>query len=330
MVEQVGRYEYTIEAWVDHFASWQHALEAASPAQQVDLDSEFLEGAALVRAAAERAPPKPSARVALTAGGRLLEREASRSGTAVGPLASARRAHGRRARPAIRHALGAGAARHRGSRARAVWRLVRDVSAFGRSRCHTRSATFREAAERLPAIAAMGFDVLYLPPIHPIGTTNRKGRGNALHCQAGRSGQSRGPSASESGGHTAVEPGLGTIDDLSGSASRQRATGWRSRWISHTRRRPTILTRAQHPEWFRQRPDGTLKYAENPPKKYQDIYPFDLRVARMGGALAGAARRGPVLGRAGRADLPRRQSAHETLCVLGVDDRGPASTRSRT
>jgi starch synthase (maltosyl-transferring) len=142
----------------------------------------------------------------------------------------------------------------------------------------SRSATFDEAAARLPDIAAMGFDVLYLPPIHPIGRSFRKGRNNALAAGAGDPGSPWAIGASE-GGHTAVEPGLGTLDDFDrfvAAAARHNLEIALDIAFQASPDHPYVR---EHPDWFRHRPDGTIKYAENPPKKYQDIYPFDFESA---------------------------------------------------
>jgi len=142
----------------------------------------------------------------------------------------------------------------------------------------TRSATFREAAARLPAIAAMGFDVLYLPPIHPIGRTFRKGRNNALVSAPGDVG-SPWAIGSEDGGHMSVDPGLGTIEDFDRFVDASREAGLEVALDLAYQCSPDHPYVTEHPEWFRHRPDGTIKYAENPPKKYQDIYPFDFECA---------------------------------------------------
>jgi starch synthase (maltosyl-transferring) len=142
----------------------------------------------------------------------------------------------------------------------------------------TRSATFDEAAEMLPYVASMGFDVLYLPPIHPIGRSFRKGRNNAVAADAGDPGSPWAIGAAE-GGHTAVEPGLGTLDDFDrfvAAAAAQRLEIALDIAFQASPDHPYV---SEHPEWFRHRPDGTIKYAENPPKKYQDIYPFDFESA---------------------------------------------------
>ena len=138
----------------------------------------------------------------------------------------------------------------------------------------SRSATFAEAAERLPYVAAMGFDVVYLPPVHPIGTSFRKGRNNSLTAAPGDPG-SPWAIGSAAGGHTAIEPGLGTLDDFDRFVAAARHHRLEVALDIAFQASPDHPYVKEHPEWFRHRPDGTIKYAENPPKKYQDIYPFD-------------------------------------------------------
>jgi starch synthase (maltosyl-transferring) len=138
-----------------------------------------------------------------------------------------------------------------------------------------RGATFKEAEGRLAEIAAMGFDVLYLPPIHPIGKTHRKGANNVLHAAANDPGSPWAIGGIE-GGHKAVEPGLGTLADFGRFLAAAGKLGLEIALDLAFQCSPDHPYVREHPEWFRHRPDGTIKYAENPPKKYQDIYPFDL------------------------------------------------------
>ena len=137
-----------------------------------------------------------------------------------------------------------------------------------------RSGTFRDAEARLPDIAAMGFDVVYLPPVHPIGRTHRKGPNNSLNSRPGDPG-SPWAIGSDQGGHTAIEPGLGTLDDFDRFVDTASHLGLDIALDISFQTSPDHPWVREHPEWFRRRPDGSIKYAENPPKKYQDIYPFD-------------------------------------------------------
>ncbi|WP_022918286.1 alpha-1,4-glucan--maltose-1-phosphate maltosyltransferase [Ruania albidiflava] len=136
------------------------------------------------------------------------------------------------------------------------------------------SGTLRTAAERLPGIAAMGFDVVYLTPVHPIGTTNRKGRNNTLTAEPGDPGSPYGIGSAE-GGHEAIHPDLGTFDDFDHFVARARELGMEVALDIALQASPDHPWAKEHPEWFTTRADGSIAYAENPPKKYQDIYPLN-------------------------------------------------------
>ncbi|MFN2444622.1 MAG: alpha-1,4-glucan--maltose-1-phosphate maltosyltransferase [Vicinamibacterales bacterium] len=272
VVEHLGWYEYTVEGWVDEFASWRHALAARLKANQ-DVTSELLEGAELVRAAAARAPAGPDRRALVQSAGALSADGPApvRAKLAVEPDLAARvsAAPDRRRSTTYERTL-----RIKVDRVRA--RVGAWYELFPRSAGPdpTRSATFAEAAARLPDIAAMGFDVLYLPPIHPIGVTHRKGRGNALVAAPADPGSPWAIGAA-AGGHMAVEPGLGTLDDFRTFRTAAEQHGLEIALDLAYQSSPDHPYVTAHPEWFRHRPDGSIKYAENPPKKYQDIYPFD-------------------------------------------------------
>jgi starch synthase (maltosyl-transferring) len=134
--------------------------------------------------------------------------------------------------------------------------------------------TFKDCEARLPYIAQMGFDVLYLPPIHPIGQTHRKGKNNAPVAAPGDVGSPWAIGAA-TGGHTAIHPQLGTLDDFRHFVVKAREHDIDVALDIAFQCSPDHPYVKEHPEWFRQRPDGTVQYAENPPKKYEDIYPFD-------------------------------------------------------
>jgi starch synthase (maltosyl-transferring) len=138
----------------------------------------------------------------------------------------------------------------------------------------SRSATFAEAASMLAYVASMGFDVLYLPPIHPIGQSFRKGPNNTLAAGPTDPG-SPWAIGSDEGGHTAIEPGLGTLEDFDAFVAAAAAQGLEIALDIAFQASPDHPYVREHPDWFRRRPDGSIKYAENPPKKYQDIYPLN-------------------------------------------------------
>jgi starch synthase (maltosyl-transferring) len=269
VVEEIGSYEYEVEAWVDHFASWRHGLERWLKARQ-DVSSELLEGAAMIREAADRAGEKEQRRLRHTADALVVADQPAelRAEHVTKDIARLMRRWTDRS-----YSTRSGIRRVRVDRERARFSTWYEMFPRSAGPDPTRSATFREAASRIPEIADMGFDVLYLPPIHPIGRTNRKGRGNTLVPQDGDPGSPWAIGGGE-GGHTAVEPGLGTVEDVRWFREQAERHGMEIALDLAYQVSPDHPYAKQHPEWFRQRPDGTLKYAENPPKRYQDIYPF--------------------------------------------------------
>ncbi len=276
-VEHLGWYEYTIEAWVDDFGSWKHGLEARLGAGQ-DVSSELLEGAQLVRAAAARTRIAVDRQHLLDIARELAGNRpvADRANVALHPdLAEhIRRAPDRRLSTSYGRGL-----RVKVDRVRARTGAWYEMFPRSAGTDPSRSATFAEAAERLPDVAAMGFDVLYLTPIHPIGTTHRKGRRNALVARPGDPGSPWAIGALE-GGHAAIEPGLGTLDDFRAFRAEAERHGLELALDLAYHSSPDHPWVAAHPEWFRHRPDGSIKHAENPPKTYQDIYPFDFETDR--------------------------------------------------
>jgi starch synthase (maltosyl-transferring) len=268
VVDRLGRWLYTIEALADPFQSWLADLAKRVEAGQ-DVASELLEGAALVGTAAERASGNDA---------RLLREHATRL----------TRGHAETARDP---ALAALMARHLDRTAatrlstefpiqvdRERARFAAWYEFFPRSGTTPgQSATFKEAEIQLERIAAMGFDVVYLPPIHPIGTSHRKGRNNSLTAQPGDPGSPWAIGGAE-GGHDAVHPELGTLEDFDHFVATADGLGLDVALDFAIQCSPDHPYVRQHPEWFFHRPDGTIKYAENPPKKYQDIYPMNFYV----------------------------------------------------
>jgi starch synthase (maltosyl-transferring) len=270
VVEDVGWYEYEVEGWVDHFASWRQGLERWVKAGQ-DVAPELLEGAAIIRAAATRATAEHDQRRLISTAAALDSNAAIRQriDAALAPdLVEMMRLAADR-----QYASRSSTYRVRVDRERARFGAWYEMFARSAGPDLTRSATFREAAGRLPEIADMGFDVLYLAPIHPIGRTNRKGRGNTLAADQSDVGSPWAIGGPE-GGHTALEPGLGTFDDFEWFRAQAERHGLEIALDLAYQVSPDHPYAHEHTEWFRKRPDGTLKYAENPPKKYQDIYPF--------------------------------------------------------
>jgi starch synthase (maltosyl-transferring) len=229
-VDRCGRWEFTIEAWVDRFESWRDELRRKVEAGQTDLASELQEGAALLGV------PELDVTAAL-ATAELDRSEQTR----------------------LVHSLEVDADRP-------LARFGAWYELFPRS-----WGGFKGVEKALPELAALGFDVVYLPPIHPIGKTNRKGRNNAVAAAKGDPGSPWAIGTRE-GGHTAVSPELGKIEDFDRLVARARKLGIEIALDFAIQCSPDHPWLEEHPEWFHRRPDGTLKYAENPPKRYQDIY----------------------------------------------------------
>jgi starch synthase (maltosyl-transferring) len=263
-----GRWVFTIEALADPFRSWLVDLHKRTDAGQ-DVSSELLEGAALVRDAAARAPAEDAA---------LLRAYADRLAGAdrEAAVAAARE-------PALGELMDRHLDRRDATPAGREWEVVADrerarfaawYEFFPRSGVAGRHGTFKDAEAMLERAAALGFDVVYLPPIHPIGRTNRKGRNNSLVAGPDDPGSPWAIGAGE-GGHTAVHPDLGTLEDFDRFVERARALGLEVALDFAIQCSPDHPWVREHPEWFFHRPDGTIKYAENPPKKYQDVYPLN-------------------------------------------------------
>jgi starch synthase (maltosyl-transferring) len=265
-VDQLGRYEWTIEAWIDRFASWREEIARKVQFGQRDLAGELSEGVLLLEAARERAKAGSDRKLIKHALGVITDEDApeeAKHDAVLGPeLAAAIDRYPDRADEAASleqpYTVDVDPVRGRfGS-----W-----YELFPRS-----WGGFRGTAEAVPQIAALGFDVLYLTPIHPIGITNRKGRNNALTAGEGDPGSPWAIGLKGVGGHEAVHPDLGTLDDFEHLVGVAREHGMDVAMdfaIQCSADHPWLT---EHPEWFHRRPDGSLKYAENPPKKYQDIY----------------------------------------------------------
>jgi len=261
VVDALGRYEYTVEGWIDRFASWRHELSKKVGAGQ-DVSSELLEGAAIV---ASVTAEKGKILADVDTPSEVRVAEALREDLAT--LMAARPDRSRATR--FDRALAVIVERERA-------RFGAWYEMFPRSAGPdpSRSATFDEAQSMLEYVASMGFDVLYLPPIHPIGRAFRKGPNNSL-TSGPRDPGSPWAIGSEEGGHMAVEPGLGTMDDFDRFVAAAGRHGLEIALDIAFQASPDHPYVREHPEWFRHRPDGTIKYAENPPKKYQDIYPLN-------------------------------------------------------
>jgi starch synthase (maltosyl-transferring) len=267
-------HEYTVEAWTDTFRSWQGEFAKKFEAGISDLRSEALEGAALVEAAAKRARDRADRK-------RLLELSRQISTGANSEI------HGIAQSGELEVLMATYPDRSAATQYDPPPRVVVDRpaaligawyeffprSAEGRG---DRGSTFRDCLSRVDDAKAMDFDVIYFPPIHPIGHTNRKGRNNSITFVPGDPGV---PWAigSEAGGHKAVEPSLGTLEDFDWLQKEVRKRGMEIALDFAINCSPDHPYVKEHPDWFYKRPDGTIKYAENPPKKYEDIYPLNFR-----------------------------------------------------
>jgi starch synthase (maltosyl-transferring) len=258
-------YQFRVEAWIDHFDTWYDGFKKKTAAK-VEVHTELMEGAIMLRQLAGVGYPT------LIASAKKLE---DKSGYAA----------------AIHHV-----------QSKEFEKLVHDFPLKENATVsetysviveHSRAlfsswyeffprsgslkgdhGTFKDCIKLLPRVAAMGFDVLYFPPIHPIGKINRKGKNNNVRAQAGEPG-SPWAIGSDEGGHKSILPELGTFDDYKTLISEAKKLGIDIALDLAFQCAPDHPYVKEHPEWFKQRPDGTIQYAENPPKKYQDIYPFN-------------------------------------------------------
>jgi starch synthase (maltosyl-transferring) len=272
-VDRAGRWTYTVESWTDRFGTWRSELQKKIGAG-LDVSSELLEGAELIDAAARRAR-FGDARNELRAAA-LIIRDARISGAERVAAALDAQLHTLLDDNYSPQDLTCYA------RELEVW-VDRERAAFASwyelfPRSQTtdpeRHGTFLSTAFALPRIAELGFDVVYLPPVHPVGISARKGPNNSLAAGPNDPG-SPWAIGNEAGGHTAVEPKLGTIEDFDTLVASAAELGLEIALDYALQCSPDHPWLKTHPEWFFVRPDGTIKYAENPPKKYQDIYPLN-------------------------------------------------------
>jgi starch synthase (maltosyl-transferring) len=270
-VTELGSYEYTVHAWIDRFASWRHGLDRKVAAGQ-DVSSELLEGAQLLRQAAQRASG-PDVDWLQTQAARLAGSEDAtvRAQASLDEMLAVQMARHADRSPVAEYGR---CLRLTVDRERARYGAWYELFPRSTAAEPSRHGTLLDAIKRLPYVAGMGFDVLYLPPIHPIGRSFRKGPNNTLSAGAHDPGSPWGIGAAE-GGHTAIHPQLGTLEDLDALLTAARGHGIEIALDIAFQCSPDHPYVQEHPEWFRHRPDGTIKYAENPPKKYQDIYPLD-------------------------------------------------------
>jgi len=271
-----GRYVYTVEAWTDVFGSWRDEMQRRVAARQPDLSSELAEGAELVRRAREAAR-EPDATAIDTGLARFAGAgsQAEQLEALLAPALAAAVARAQERRDLTRLDRELEVVVDRRQARFASWY---ELFPRSQSRVPGRHGTFDDVIARLPDIERMGFDVVYLPPIHPIGRAARKGRDNAVVAGPGEPGSPWAIGGPE-GGHTAIHPDLGTIDDFRRLVKAAADRGLEIALDLAIQCSPDHPWVREHPEWFHHRPDGTIKYAENPPKRYQDIYPVNFSCA---------------------------------------------------
>lgn len=273
-----GVWRFRFEAFADDFATWEHAAEVKIAAGVDTVLMREMGAQLFERALAEKGRPTPERRL-LTESAESLRDGAVSDEDALAVVRDPAIAEAFAARPLTslmtvgesrellveRERAGVGAWYEFFPRSEGA-RLLKDGT--------VKSGTFRTAVKRLPAVAAMGFDVLYLPPIHPIGRLNRKGRNNTLDPQPGDPGSPWAIGAAE-GGHDTVHPDLGSLADFRAFVRAAAAEGIEVALDLALQAAPDHPWVTEHPEWFTTLPDGSIAYAENPPKKYQDIYPIN-------------------------------------------------------
>lgn len=264
-VQEKGFYFFTVRAWVDHFETWHDGFKKKTAAA-LDVRVELMEGAAFLQKIGKGDPYFQSLASLLTDPGKYREAIEKVLSPAFGKLIHDH--------PLIEHET------HYEKELRLIVEFRKaNFSAwyelFPRSASlEGKHGSFRDVVRLLPRIASMGFDVLYLPPIHPIGKANRKGKNNNVHAEQGEPG-SPWAIGNDAGGHKAIHAELGTLADfklLIQEAKKQHIDIAMDIAFQCAPDHPYVK---EHPQWFRQRPDGSIQYAENPPKKYQDIYPFN-------------------------------------------------------
>ena len=299
IAQKQGRYVYTLEAWVNHPASWQHEVHL-KVADGQHITSELLAGANYLDGMFERAGGKkaqtplrgikgrskkksdpteelPDVKALremaalFRAGSKTADENSYNEAVSVAESDQftfyANRYPERQHPTRYAHELGVEVDRARAEFS--TWYCLFPRSAAREEGVH---GTFKDVEALLPRISGMGFDVLYLPPIHPIGTAHRKGKNNSVICQPGEPGVPYGIGSAE-GGHDAIHAELGTVDDFKHLISIANNYGMEIAMDLAIQCSPDHPWAKEHPEWFKKRPDGTIQYAENPPKKYQDIYP---------------------------------------------------------
>ena len=274
VVEKMGGYEYTVRGWVDHFLTWQQDLKKKVAAGQ-DVAVDLQIGADLLSSSARRAKGHDADALKgylsrLTAHAQTLEGQQAAVQVAMDPALTALVGRWPDSTLRVKYPQTFEVLVDRPEAVFGAW-----YEFFPRS-CGPKGkhGTFKDCEKMLEEVAEMGFDVVYLPPIHPIGVTHRKGKNNATICTPGDPGSPWAIGGKE-GGHTSIHPELGTPADFRRLIQKARQLGLEIAMDIAFQCSPDHPYVKEHPEWFRWRPDGTVQYAENPPKKYEDILPIN-------------------------------------------------------
>ncbi len=272
---ETGRYEIIISAWADDFLTWLHDFERRLTGDQDEFNTEIEEGRVLLNKTAIRAATGKSSEDAQTIEDLTSVLMKSDAGDVPGLFD----------KDDVLALMARWPNREQATSTITPLKIVVEtkLSAFSAwyeffPRCaegiEGKHSTFRDCLPRIEDAKSMGFDVIYFPPIHPIGVSHRKGKNNSVSCEPGDVGSPWAIGAKE-GGHRSVDPALGTVDDFVWLVNEARIMGMEIAIDFAVNCSPDHHYVEEHPEWFFRRPDGSIKYAENPPKKYQDIYPLD-------------------------------------------------------
>lgn len=273
--DSTGTFEYTIEAWVDHFSTWQYGLKKKYEDKQ-PIKTELLIGAQMMEEAIARANATQKKRLQKWV--EQIRSEGDEAGSVDLALSDEITQTMYNTRDRTKASRYDRILEVLVERERALFSAWYEFFPRSTSLNEGEHGTFKTSEAILPEIAKMGFDVIYLPPIHPIGRSHRKGVNNATEAKPGEPGSPWAIGAEE-GGHKAIHPELGTLEDFQSLVRKAKELGMEIALDFAIQCSPDHPYVKDHPQWFKWRPDGTVQYAENPPKKYQDVLPVNFETA---------------------------------------------------